>query len=62
MLSLITWFLNLVMHLEAHQQAGANPYGTNFDEKLPPKRVSIQVPHDSIWRCYAHETSIPGET
>lgn len=26
MRSLITWFLNLVMQLEAHQQAGANPY------------------------------------
>ena len=26
MRSLITWFLNLVMQIEAHQQAGANPY------------------------------------
>ena len=26
MRSLITWFLNLGMQIEAHQQAGANPY------------------------------------
>jgi hypothetical protein len=31
---LLTWFLNLVMQLEANQQAGANPYERSDQRKL----------------------------
>ena len=56
---LLTWFLNLVMQLEAIQQADAEPYQRSESWKAHRKRLQREISEDARWRAQTQETSIP---
>jgi transposase-like protein len=57
---LLTWFLNLVMQLEAIQQSDAEPYQRIDSRKAHRNGYKRAISEDTSWRNQTQETSISG--